>query len=151
MRKLTLGTRLTLGGILIVVVPLVIIGLLAVMKASDALTELSREQAANVAAKLADMTQVALSEELKLVKELALERITAETAAKVAKGKAEDSAADIEKLNRHLANVMKQIGSDYETIIVANPEGVIFADGSNGEVQGYQRCGPGLLQGRQRR
>ena len=64
MRKLTLGTRLILGGILIVVVPLVIVGVLAVIKASDALTEVSREQTANVAAKLAEMTQVAVSEEL---------------------------------------------------------------------------------------
>ena len=133
MRKLTLGTRLTLGGIIIVIVPLVIIGMFSVMKTSDALTDLSREQATSVAVKLADMTQVALSTELKLVRELSLERITTETAAKVAKGKSEDSAVDIEKLNRHLSNVMKQIGSDYETIIVTNTEGVIFADGSNGE------------------
>jgi methyl-accepting chemotaxis protein len=136
MKKLTLGTRLTVGGVLIVVVPLVIIGLFAVMKASDALTTLSHDQAATVAVKLADMTQVALSRELKLVKELSLEQTTAETAAKAARGKAEDSATDFEKLNRHLSNVMKQIGSEYEAIIVANPEGVVFADGSNGEYKG---------------
>ena len=88
MRKLTLGTRLTLGGIIIVVAPLLIIGLLSVMKASDALTELSGEQAAHVADKLADMTGVALSEEMKLAKELSLEKITTETAAKVARGQA---------------------------------------------------------------
>jgi len=60
MKKLTLASRLTLGGIIIVVVPLLIVGLFAVMKASDALTDLSREQATNVAVKLADMTEVAL-------------------------------------------------------------------------------------------
>ena len=31
---------------------------------------------------------------------------------------------------------MKQIGSEYETIIVTNTEGVIFADGNNGEYKG---------------
>jgi methyl-accepting chemotaxis protein len=133
MRKMTLGIRLTLGGIIIVVVPLVIIGLFAILKASDALTALSQEQAANVAAKLADMTQVALSSELKVLNELSLEQITVDTAIKVAKGKAEDYVTDIEKLNRHLSGVMKQIGGEYESIIVTNPEGVIFADGSNGE------------------
>ncbi|MGA2936512.1 MAG: methyl-accepting chemotaxis protein [Syntrophobacteraceae bacterium] len=136
MKKLTLASRLTLGGIIIVVVPLLIVGLFAVMKASDALTDLSREQATNVAVKLADMTEVALSEEIKLTKELSMEKTTTETAAKVAKGKAEDSATDIDRLNRHLSDVMKQIGGQYETIIVVNPEGVIFADGSNGEIKG---------------
>jgi methyl-accepting chemotaxis protein len=136
MRKLTLGTRLTLGGILIVLVPLVIVGLLAVIKATDALTEVSREQAGNVAAKLAEMTQVAVSQELRVVKELALEDGTVETAAKVARGKAEDAAAYIGTLNRHLAGTMKQIGSNYEYIVVANPDGVVFADGNNGKAKG---------------
>jgi len=39
MKKLTLGSRLTLGGIFIVVVPLVIIGLFAVTKSSNALMD----------------------------------------------------------------------------------------------------------------
>ena len=136
MRKLTLSSRLTVGGIIIVVVPLMIIGLFSVMKASDALTELSGEQSAHIAKKLADMTQVALSEELKVIKELSMEKITTETAAQVAKGKAEDSTTNIDRLNRHLSKIMKQIGDQYEAIIVMNPEGVVFADGSNGEIKG---------------
>jgi len=82
MRKLTLGSRLTLGRIIIVVVPMLVIGLFASMKATNALTGLSEEQAANVAVKLAEMTQVALSSEVKLAKELSLEKTTTETAAK---------------------------------------------------------------------
>ena len=136
MKKLTLGSRLTLGGVMVVVVPLLIIGLFAVMKASDALTELSGEQAAHIAEKLADMTEVALSEEIKLTKALSMEKITTETAAKVSKGRTEDFATDIETLNRHLSDVMKQIGGQYEEIFVVNPEGVVFADGSNGELKG---------------
>jgi methyl-accepting chemotaxis protein len=136
MKKMTLGSRLTLGGVVLVMVPLVIVGLYAWIKASDALTELSQDQATVVAVKLAEMTQVALSNELKMAKELATEKTVAETAARVAWSKGEDSATEIEKLNQHLANVMKQVGSEYEAIIVANPEGVIFADGSNGEYRG---------------
>ncbi|HOV86929.1 MAG TPA: methyl-accepting chemotaxis protein [Syntrophobacteraceae bacterium] len=133
MRKLTLGTRLTLGGIVIVVVPLLIIGLFAIMKASNALTALSREQAANVTAKLADMTQVALSSELKVVKELSQEPLIIDTAAKVAAANAEEYGADIQRLNRRLSGIMKQIGNEYESILVTNSKGGIVADGSNGE------------------
>lgn len=136
MKTMTLGSRLILGGILIVVVPLLIIGVFAVTKSSDALTEVSREQGANVAAKLAEMTQVAVSQELRVVKELALEENTVKTAAKIARGKAEEAAADIEGLNRHLANVKKEIGGDFEHVVVAGPDGVVFADDSNGKVKG---------------
>ena len=137
MRKMTLGARLILGGILIVLVPLVLVGLLAVIKASDALTELSREEAGIVAAKLADLTQAAMSEELKTAKGLALEPFTIETAAKVAKGKAEEAATDIERLNRHLANLMKQIGGEYELIFIANADGQVFADNAGEAAKGF--------------
>lgn len=135
MKKLTLGTRLTLGGILIVLVPLIIVGLLAVIKASDALTQLSRDQVAIVAAKLAEMNQVAILEELKGAKGLALNDSIVEAVAKVGKGKAEDAATDAEKLTRNLANVMKQVGSEYESIFVTDPEGVVIADDS-GQAKG---------------
>ena len=136
MKKLTLGSRLTLGGIFIIVVPLVVIGLFAVTKSSDALMGLSREQATNVAVKLADMVQVALTEELKMTKQLSIEKITIETAAKVSRGRSEEAATDVENLERHLSNVMKQIGGDYEAVVVTNREGVIFADGIDGKTKG---------------
>jgi len=137
MRRMTLGTRLVLGGILIVMVPLVIVGMLAVIKASDALTELSREQAGLVAAKLADLTQATMSEELKTAKGLALEPFTIETAAKVAKGNAQEAASDIERLNRHLTNLMKQVGSEYELIFITSPDGQVFADNAGEAAKNY--------------
>lgn len=136
MKKMSLGSRLTLGGVIMVAVPLAIVGCFAVIKASDALTELSREQATTVAVKLADMTEVALSGELNLIKELSLEETVVEAAAKSVKDKTEAGAADIDGLGRHLSNAMKEIGSRYEAIIVANPDGMVFADGSNGEYKG---------------
>ncbi|MGA2403678.1 MAG: cache domain-containing protein, partial [Syntrophobacteraceae bacterium] len=121
---------------MIVVLPIVIIGLFAIMKASNALTDISKEQVANVAVKLADMTQVALSKELKLLKELSIEQTIVETAARVGTHKPEDSATDFEKVSKHLSAVMKQIGSEYEEIIVVSPEGVVLADGSDGKSKG---------------
>ncbi len=136
MRKLTLGTRLVVGGGLVVLIPLAVVGLMAVMKASDAVTELAHSEARVVAEKLADMVQVALSDELKIVKGLALDKTTVETAAKVAAGTTETLESDIQILNRQLGSVMKQIGADYECIVVADLAGVGFADSSNGETKG---------------
>ncbi len=118
------------------VAPVLIIGILAIMKASNALTDISKEQVAGMAVNLADVTQVALSKELKVLKELSIEQTVVETAVRVASHKSEDSAADIEKVSRHLSNVMKQIGSEYEEIAFISPEGVVLADGSNGKSKG---------------
>lgn len=136
MRKMSLGKRLVLGGIFIVLVPVAIIGLFAITKASNSLTAIAHEQALNLAVKLADMTQVALDGELHQVKALALEANTVETASRVSRGKAEESAKEIEKLSRHLADLTKHIGEDYEVIFVTDAKGTAFADGNKGEYKG---------------
>lgn len=136
MRKMTLGKRLTLGGILIVTVPLVVIGILAITKASDGLTALSKEQAGNVAHKLAEMTNVALAEEVKLTKALSLEYLVMKTAEEVAAKGKENAQQDVDALNRHLNSLMKQVGSEYEGIVVTNPQGIVIADGNNGKDSG---------------
>jgi len=74
MRKLSLGSRLVIGGVIAVVVPLIVIGVFSIRKATNALTAVSKEQVGGIADKLAQMCQVAVLNELKFVKTLALER-----------------------------------------------------------------------------
>jgi len=39
-------------------------------------------------------------------------------------------------MTRHLGQVIKSVGSDYESICLVNSEGLTVADGSNGEYEG---------------
>ena len=73
-----------------------------------------------------------LQEEIKLAKDLAVGNTTIDVATKVAEAGIADSAADIQRLERKLVNTMKQIGENYETIIVCNAEGIIYADSVGG-------------------
>lgn len=136
MRKFALGSKLTIGGIMMVALPLVIICIFAEIKASTALTELATEQSLNVAVKLADMTQVTVSDELRVVKGLSVEKAVVETAVKAAKNGKEAASSDIKELSRRLAEVMKQVGENYEALVVAGPDGIVFADGAAGKFKG---------------
>ena len=90
----------------------------------------------NIAKSLSALTQMLLQEEIKLAKDLAVGNTTIEVAAKVAEAGIAGSAADIQRLEQKLINAMKQIGENYETIIVCNPEGIIYVDSVGGTTKG---------------
>ena len=136
MKKRTLGFKLIAGGILAVVIPLLVVGLFSVNKASDALTTLSKEQVTNIAKDLAGMTQLVLLEEIKLAKEISTGNASIRAAEKVAAGNAENAAAETKILEHELSRTMETLGNDYESIVVTDVDGTVIADGSNGTIRG---------------
>jgi len=136
MKKMTLGFKLVAGGIACVLIPLLAVGLFAISKASNGLETLSKEQVSNIAKDLAGMTQLVLLEELKLVKDLSVGNATIRAATKVAEDGVENASLEIEKLNHKLSMAMKTIGNDYESILVTDANGTVFADGDAGKYKG---------------
>lgn len=136
MKKRTLGFKLVAGGIAAVLIPLMVVGLFSVTKATGSLDTLAREQAVNIAKDLATMTQLVIQEELKNTRQLSVNGSVVKTAEKVAKYGVIEAAGDIDALNKELATLMSQIGEDYETILITDLNGVTFADGSNGKEMG---------------
>ncbi len=136
MKKRSLGFKLTMGGVIVVLVPLLIVGAFAAFKSSSALTDAAKEQVARIAKDVADMVQLVLQEEVKLVSSLAANDAVVAAAAKVAAGGAEGASGEIEKMTSELEAVMKNIGRDYETLIAIDAKGVIFGDGVGGKYKG---------------
>ena len=136
MKKKSLAFKLVLGGILSVIIPVGFIGTFSVTKSSDALTDLSKAQAATISKTLADLTELALEEEMKLAEELASGNATRAAAQKVHSTGFDSSGPEIADLNRKLRHGMDRIGHDYEAIFVANPSGLIFTGIGNGQYQG---------------
>ncbi|NTU95858.1 MAG: methyl-accepting chemotaxis protein, partial [Bacteroidales bacterium] len=122
MKKKTLGFKLVTGGIIAVLVPLLVVGIFAAVKSSDALEEAARDRAAKGAHNLANMVQEVLAVELKVAGELALRSDTINAA----------TNTNAEATSGKLAEAMTKIGKDYETILVTDTNGVVVSDGSNG-------------------
>ncbi|MBN2122686.1 MAG: Cache 3/Cache 2 fusion domain-containing protein [Deltaproteobacteria bacterium] len=136
MKKRSLGFRLVVGGIAAVAIPLLVVGVFSVMRASDALEVQARGQAVHIAQNLAGMVHLVLSEEVKLVKDLAVGNATIATASKVAEAGAEAAAEEIQTMNLKLATAMKNIGADYELMLLLDAQGVCIADPSGGQNKG---------------
>ena len=133
MKGRTLGFKLIAGGIAVVLIPLLVVGVFSVMKGSNALRDVSEEQAVNIAKDLAGMTQLVLEEELKMVKRIAVEDAVVEAAISAAQGNMDRSERVFRDLNKQLLAAMQAIGKDYETILVTDAQGRVFADGSTGK------------------
>ncbi|MCF8084996.1 MAG: Cache 3/Cache 2 fusion domain-containing protein [Deltaproteobacteria bacterium] len=136
MKKRSLNFKLIVGGILIVLIPVLVIGIFSVTKASKSLEVLAKEQAINLAKDLANMTQLVLQEEVKLVQELRSSNTVLNAAAAVDKTTVEESGDEIAALNAMLSRQMKDLGQDLESILVADANGMVFADGAKGKFKG---------------
>jgi len=136
MRKMALGSKLVMGGILAVLVPMTILTIFTSARITEAVEGLCKRESVSHARSLADVIQRILLEELKLADELSVGNTTIDIAAKVAEEGIANCAPDIEKLNRKISQAMKQIGNDYEAIYVSDGRGMVFADGGNGGFTG---------------
>ncbi len=136
MKKMTLGGKLLVGGISLVLIPIVIIGSFSIINASKAMKSFAEQTVAAKAKNLSDLAQLAVKEELKVVKQLSVEDTLVETASLMAKESKEDLSSHVDKLSKHLSNVMKAVGEDYETLVVIDQKGIVYADGVGGSNKG---------------
>jgi methyl-accepting chemotaxis protein len=136
MKKQTLNFKLLTGGILCVLLPLLAFAFFTDIRLSKDLMAMNGQSTLNAAQSLAGLTQLMLQEEIKLAKDLAVGNTTIDVATKVAADGIAGSAEDIKRLERKLVNTIKQIGENYETIIVCDPEGIIYVDCVGGTTNG---------------
>jgi len=146
MQKRSLNFRMVVGGIAAVVIPLIIIGIFSVMRASNALEAQAKGQAVHIANNLAGMVNLVLSEEIKLAKNLALDNTAIAAASKVAEAGVEAAAEEIQNMNLRLGAAMKHIGADYELMLLLDERGVCFADSNGGKNNGLNVSEMGYFQ-----
>jgi methyl-accepting chemotaxis protein len=132
MIRMTLRFKLIFVGIAAALIPMLVVGLLAVRKTSTSLESISRNRSVTTAKNLAGMADLALSEELKMAGTMAVNDTMVVAATQVNVLGINDSVSAIVKVYDYLTATMQRLGGNYETILVADKNGEIYADGSNG-------------------
>ena len=132
MKKRSLKFKLILGGFLAVVVPLTVVGLFSINKASNALTHIAKGQAEQIARDLALMTDMVLEEEVKLASEMALEPLMVDVLSRKMADDIGDTDAKLLALDRFFMKTYQRIGNDYEDLFVTDINGIVFSS-SNGK------------------
>jgi len=133
MKKRALEFKLVAGGVLMVLIPLLLTGIFTTLKSSNALEMTAMGQSEQLAKSVSNMVQLVLHEEIKVVSHLASDRKVIEAAASLARNGADGAAGEISQANATLEALMKQSGSDYEAIVIADSSGKVVADSVGGK------------------
>jgi PAS domain S-box-containing protein len=118
-KNLSLQSKMVLGGMLILLIPLVLIGTVTFLQSSRGLEDISRMHMAQIAKSLSDMVEIALEKDLRILSALAED-------AQVVK---ERLTGEHELTRRKLSELYPVIGTNYEGLAVFDQNGILRADG----------------------
>ncbi len=135
-RDIKLRTKLITGGILSVLVPMLIVGIISINVASNALVAAGMQTSSRTSLDLAMMAELFLEEEMKFAREMALNPVVEETANQVAENGVEASMDALKAVDRFFAKAHGKIGEDYELFITTDSKGNTMADSKNGALRG---------------
>ncbi len=120
LKNLKLGTKLVLIGVFIIIIPLGLIGILSVNKASAGIKDVEHEQLIMRTQELAGALNNVLIIEMKLVKTLALNTVIIE---------AHEGKTSFDGVNTELQRIKEEpeTGEDYEDLVTIDVNGIIVS------------------------
>lgn len=124
------------GGVIVVLLPLAVVGIISVISSTDALEDLAQGQAKNIAGNMAALAHEVLSGELKMASEMSVTPgLVAATSKATAEGEAQ-AQQEIKLLEVWLVNVAKKLGDGWMRALVADAAGKVIADDQGGKNKG---------------
>ncbi|MCP3940904.1 MAG: hypothetical protein GY710_05405 [Desulfobacteraceae bacterium] len=133
LKDLKLSVKLIGGGLLAVLVPMLIVGIISIMTASNALVQGGKASASQVAKDLSIITQLFLEQELKFAAEVAKSPLLRDTVNTIATDGMENSTDAIKKLDNYLGDLHGKLGDRYELFFMSNSQGAPIADSQGGK------------------
>ena len=135
MRHLKLGTKILLAGLLVLIVPLIIVGLVAVYESDSSITDLARSDLNHTATGLALDLQTLMSEQL-----VTAGSIAASTSVVAAAEATDDGAASSRRLalvaQKELDRIKQQNGDRLDALVLLGAGGICFASTDGGAIVG---------------
>ncbi|MBN1970080.1 MAG: Cache 3/Cache 2 fusion domain-containing protein [Candidatus Delongbacteria bacterium] len=127
--RLTIGRKLTIFGVLMVLIPSVIIGGYAVYKSSEGFEDFASEQITARAQEIALAIDYSIDGEMKVVVDLAAGNAPVEALKAIYSKGLSESNSEIESLNKRLERVMKseEISEGTQVMVITDRKGVVIA------------------------
>ena len=134
MKNLKLGTKLLAGGLLVLAIPIIIIGVVAVYQSSRSITEMARQDMIGITEGLADAIGVGMSERLSMVKNVSFSNSVIAAAEKVAREGEKNNRKEIALAERELIKIKESDGDRLLSVNIIGKNAIIFAS-SDSKVQ----------------
>ncbi|MCG8551420.1 MAG: methyl-accepting chemotaxis protein [Desulfobacterales bacterium] len=126
MRKLTLRSKLIIGGVVAAILPLVVVGLFSINKSSSALVDIAQGRAKLAAQNLATMLSLFMEEETEKARTMASAPQVQKMINNAGAKDSENSFSEVPAVAAYLSEIYQKSKKYYDTILIANSSGLVF-------------------------
>lgn len=145
MKHLNLRAKFLSVGLLAVVIPITIIGIVAVYESSKSISNLARDDIASIAESLAGTLEVGMNEQLMTVKNISFSNSVIAAAEKVAKDGEKNGLSEIALVQKELTKMKDAEGDRFSSILITGKNRIAFASSENGKMKGLNLAGRDYL------
>ena len=145
MKHLKLGTKLLIGGLLAVAIPIIIIGVVSVYESSQSITKMGKEDMLNIAESLAGAVGISMTEQLMTVRNISYSNSVIAAAEKVAREGEKNSQHEIVFVQEELTKMKDAEGDRFSSILLVGKNGIAFASSESGKIRGLNLSGRDYL------
>lgn len=146
MKHLNLRAKFLSVGLLAVVIPVIIIGIVAVYESSKSISELAKDDITSIAESLAGTLGVGMNEQLMTVKNISFSNSVITAVEKVAKDGEKNSPSEIVSTQKELTKIKDGEGDRFSSILVTGKNGIVFASSDSGKNNGLNLAGRDYLE-----
>ena len=129
MRKLTLRSKLIIGGVVAAILPLAVVGLFSINKSSSALVYIAQGQAKLAAQNLANMVDVYIEQEIEKTQTIAADPSIHKMINKARDKDFENSLSELSAVEAYLSEIYQDFKTKYDNILIIDSSGFVLADG----------------------
>jgi methyl-accepting chemotaxis protein len=127
MKHLKLGTKLLIGGLLVLTIPIIIIGALSVYESSRNILKMGKENMVGIAESLADALGVGMSERLYMVKNVSMSNSVIAATEMVDRAGIKNSQNEIILAQREFKRIKAAEGDHLATVNLIDKKGIFYA------------------------
>ena len=147
MKQLKLGTKLLIGGLLTVAIPIIVIGVVAVYQSTQSINELAMRGMDHTAKSLAAGINTAMHMQSVMVRNIAYQNSIISAAEKTAKyGEENNSRNEILLAQQSLTKIRNAEAEHLSNITLVGKNGIVYASSDNGKFKGLDIAGRDYLE-----
>ncbi len=127
MKKLTLRSKLIVGGVLAAMLPLAVVGLFSIKKSSCALVDIGKGQAGIIAQNLSTMTILFIENQIEKTRIMTTETSIQEILEKADGKSFESNSSGMPAVKKYLSDAAQKGSKDNDSVFLANSSGLMVA------------------------
>ncbi|MDD2389786.1 MAG: methyl-accepting chemotaxis protein [Desulfobacterales bacterium] len=145
MRQIKLGTKLLTGGLLVLVIPVIIIGVVSVYESSRSISGMGKADMANIAESLAAALDIGMNEQIVTVRNISYSSSVITAAEKVMAAGEKSSQDEVLLAQKELTKIKTAEGDRISSLVLTGRNGIVYASSDNGKFNEVDLAGRDYL------